>query len=123
DAIHGRQPQTGAFRLRGEEGLEDLELCFRAHAGAGVTDGDLHVLTWCEIEAACGVDLVQVHGGGGDRDAARAAYRVTRIDDEVHDDLLELAGIDEHVRHIVEDRIERDVRTDQATQELLDVRD
>ena len=67
-----------ALLLGSEEGLEDAGLDFGGHARAGVGDGQ--------------EDAILGHRGA-DGDGSAGRHGVARIDDEVHDDLLDLAGI------------------------------
>ena len=58
------------------------------------------------------------HGGGGlDGQPAAAGHRVPGVHDEVHEDLLELAGIDEDVQLLAAQReLQLHVLTDQPLQ-------
>ena len=61
-----------------------------------------------------GADL---HLGDLDRDAATVGHRVARIDDEVHDHLLDLRAIGLHADVAVSARVlEHDVLADHAPQ-------
>ena len=95
DAVDGSQtqPRSSASFLRCEEGLEDARLHRWAHAGSGVADRQGHIgtrlepcLPWCVV-------LVEIHFGCLDCECAAVRHGVTGVDDEVHDDLLDLARV------------------------------
>ena len=91
DAVAYREPQTGAFRFGGEEGVEDPRHEFRRNAAAIVLYGHPQTLA--------GVHLLKIMGGaelGRDRDhAVLAFYRdgLNGVGDQVKQHLLDLIGI------------------------------
>jgi hypothetical protein len=95
DAEHGRQAEAGALtdRLGGEERLEDPGPGRRLHADAGVADRQHHVPAGAGAELGGGVGLVELDVGGLDGQPAAVGHGVAGVDHQVHQHLLELAGI------------------------------
>src|SRR5712691_28928 len=84
DAIADRKPEPGALadRLRREKGFEDLGLDLFGDPGSRVADLDL--------------DSVPLSQTRGDLDrAGPALHGLLRVDQEIHEDLLELIGVAE----------------------------
>jgi hypothetical protein len=55
-----------------------------------------------------------------DREAPAGRHRIARIDDQVHDQLLHLAGVDEDIADgLVADEREIDVCADQSAQHVV----
>src|SRR6266571_4437004 len=105
DAIADRKPEPGALpgRLRREEWLEDLRLDLCGDPGTRVAD----------------LDLDPVAGGQtrGDPDrAGLALHGLLRIDQEIHQDLLELIGVAENGGKI---RLELLLQTNLVKSELM----
>ncbi len=95
DAVDGGEPEAGtfAFFLGGEERLEDAGLGFAVHTLAGVADGNHDVGSVLDESIFRTVGLVEGDAGGANADFAAVGHGVFSIDDEIHDDLLELTGI------------------------------
>ena len=94
------------------------------HAGAGVGHGQQHVGPRSRGEVLRGVRLVELGVAGLDGEPAAVGHRVARVDGEVDDHLLDLAGVRLHrAEPGPECRAELDVLTDQAPQQLFQVRD
>ena len=107
DAVHGGQAEPGAaaLRLGGEERVERALRGLARHSLAVVGDVDAH-------EPACGLDR---HGH-----AAAARHRVAGVEHEVHQHLLELAAVGEHVDGLGgRDDRERDVLAERAVEQPL----
>src|SRR2546425_7139480 len=80
---------------------------FRSHIAAGL-DGPV-------LPRVRGIEI---HGGGLDRELAATRHGVARVDDQVHDDLLELPGIDsDGSAGCLGREPQFDVLADQATQQ------
>ena len=94
DAIDGGEAEAGAFAffLGGEEGFEDAGLSFLVHAVAGIGHGDDGVASGLD-EATFAEALARRNVGGLDGQLAAFGHGVFGVDDQVHDDLLELTGI------------------------------
>ena len=67
-----------------------------AHAGSGVGDGQVDVGAGGHALGPARVVGPEVLVGGDDREAATLGHRVTCVHDQVHHDLLDLAGVREH---------------------------
>src|SRR5271166_4800554 len=95
DAVDGGKSEAGtfAFFLGGEERLEDASLGFTVHALAGVTDGNHDVGAVLDESIFRTVGLVEGNAGGANADFTAVGHGVFGVDDEIHDDLLELAGV------------------------------
>src|SRR5208282_535310 len=95
DAVDRREAETCAFAFffRGEERFEDAGLGVAVHALAVVADGDHHIGPVLDVGMFGTVGLVVHDSGGAYGDFAAFGERVFGVDDEVHDDLLELSGI------------------------------
>jgi hypothetical protein len=80
--------------LRREEGLEDARLRRLVHARARVRHRDHHVRSGPHAEGAARL-VASTSASRRRRDAQRAAvrHRVARVDDEVHQHLLDLPGV------------------------------
>src|SRR5581483_3305607 len=94
DAVDGGQPQPGPRprRLGGEEGLEDVRQGVGVHAAARVADGEQYGggcragRSSSPVRADRGVRRLQGQG-------ATLRHRVPRVDGQVEDHLLKLAGV------------------------------
>ena len=99
DAVHGREaeprPLSRAFgRI---ERLEKTLLHFFRHAAPSVRHGEHHVTTRSGTQMAFTMRIGELRICGSDRDVASPRHRVTRVDREVDQHLLDLAriGVDE----------------------------
>ena len=81
DLIHDRQPEAGAERraLGREPGIEDARQLVARDADAGV--GDLHL------------DRAGVERARGDGQGPALAHRLTGVDAQVHEHLVDLVGM------------------------------
>ena len=124
DAVDRRQAEARSLPelLRREEGLEEAALQLRGNAAPGIRDRDRDL----RPQFLPG-GLVEVHGfrgvevPGADRDPTAVRHGVARIQREVHDDVLELAGVHLHparARGIV--RRELDVLAGETAEHRLD---
>src|SRR5438094_1556360 len=105
DAIADRKPEPGSLpdRLRREEGFEDLGLDLFGDPGSRVAD--LHL------------DPVPLGQARGDLDrAGLALHGLLRVDQEIHQDLLELIGVAEDRGKI---RLELLLQTNLVKSELM----
>ena len=90
------------------------------HPRSGVGDLEHRVPSRRQSELG-GPEYVEIDDGRLDPDLATVRHRIARVDDEVHEHLLELAGVRAHGlerRRRVDH--ERDVLVDQAVQHRLD---
>ena len=90
DGIGCGEAEAGAFVLRGEIGVEDFAEVLGFDAGAVVLDGDAAVAPGDQPQRRVRLDRDVV---GGDAHDAAAGHGLHGIDDEVLDDLAELALI------------------------------
>ncbi len=75
-----------------------MPLQFRRDAGPGVAHGDQPVAAGRHARIGeCGT-LVQIDRFHGNVDRAAVRHRVARVDDQIHQHLLDLARLDPHVR-------------------------
>ena len=63
------------------------------HSGAGVEDFETDVVARRNLAGEGGLGFRQPRRAGLHRDFARARYGLRRVEDEIHDQLLQLAGI------------------------------
>ena len=104
--MHGREAEAGAtaLGLRREERLEDALARLRVHPGPGVRDREDHVLSRREADERR-LLLRQLGVARLDPEAPAHGHRVARVQRQVQQDLLDLAGVRPH-------RPERRARTD-----------
>src|SRR6266849_7982609 len=97
NAIHGREAQASSLRtLSGKKWLEDVRLRFRVHARTGVADGKHDVFAGRHWSVETRIAFVERGVGSFDGESSALRHGVARIDCEVHDDLLDLAGVGFH---------------------------
>ena len=126
NAVAGRQAHPGAFAnfLRGEERFEQTLLGAFVHAAAGVGHLQANEIAGRGFGIVHGVSVIDRNDAGGDRQLSAVGHRVARVDDEVHDDLLDTANIRfdrRQSRRVV--ALEVDILADQAREhaaQLLD---
>ena len=126
DPIDGREPEPRSFPLflRGEERLKDVRLCRGIHPAPGVTHYQLHIRTRLGGSELASRGLGRLDVAGLDRELASLWHGVTSVDGQVHDDLLELAGISFHpTQGGVHPGDQLDILADQAPQHFLKVPD
>jgi hypothetical protein len=95
DAVDGREAEAGAVSrpLGREERLEDPLLDVAAHADARVPDGERDVAPGLELGPVPHAAAADLGVGRGDREDTPGRHRIARVHGEVHQDLLELAGV------------------------------
>ena len=105
EAIHHRQSQAAAlaFRLGGKERVEGLRHDFGRHAGAGVADGDHHVLAGRQFRVVPCVVVVEHGVAYLDGELAHAVHGVARVDAQVEHRVFHLGGIDQRVPQAARD--------------------
>ncbi len=100
DAEHGREAQATPRILGAVKRFEDFCLRGVVHAAAGVGHLDVEVTAGDQVvggEKRSRVALLDLARSGRDADASRLIADCLRgVDDEVHDDLLELRDIGEN---------------------------
>src|SRR5215471_4193247 len=93
---HG-QPQSSPCELRAEEGLERAGSGLIRHSGAGIGDGEPHILF-------SGIRSIAVKGfsvrGPYINYSILRTYGFRRVDDQIHDHLTDLRGIRQNWRKI-----------------------
>ena len=105
EAIHHAEAEAGALAVAfgGEERIEGLGGDLRRHAGAGIVDGDQDIRPRRDVGMQRGIAPVERRVRDLDRHRAAVRHGVARIDREVENGVLELAGIDLGVPRIVGD--------------------
>ena len=125
DAVDRGKAESRALRSFGaEKRFEDAALGLGIHSHAGVADGQHHVLAGFRRGVKTGITLVQRDIGGLNRELAAARHGVARIDRQIHDDLLDLAGIGfGRAQFAPRNHDQLDVFADQASQHFEVFRD
>ncbi len=121
DAIHGSQAKPGSFAqsFGGEERFEDPRACTLVHAHSRVADRKQHVSAGPQVGNAIGAFLADV--GGLDHQGTAGGHGIPGIDDQIHDNLLDLPRIGPDLPEVVSAAsLELDVLADQPTQHLFD---
>src|SRR5215468_4125695 len=94
NSVHRRQSEAGTFALflGGEKRLEDSRLSFPIHSNAGIRYREHHIRSRLDqrMLAAAGIKILRTCL---DKNLSTLGHRIFCIDHQVHDDLLELAGI------------------------------
>ena len=124
DAVNRGESQPGALALLfgSEERLEDAGARLGIHAGSGVADIEANV--WASHRSLRQRAMLKRDIGGADDELAAAGHGIARVDRQVHDDLLGLAGIGlGAAQRGIEIANQIHVFADQAAQELLHVCD
>jgi hypothetical protein len=122
DAVHRREPEPRALAeaLRGEERLEDTGARRGVHARSRVGDRELDVAARRDARGG-GPARRELDLPRRDHEAPAVGHRVARVHREVHEHLLELAGIRERLREAGREvELERDVLADEAAEHLLE---
>ena len=98
DAVTGGQPQTCPLpHAPGrKKRLEEARFYIRAHAGAGVRDGQRHVVARFQFRITAHSLLMQRDVGGFQREFAAFGHGIAGVDGQVHDDLFDLSGVRLH---------------------------
>ena len=96
NAVHGGQPQPGAFAdfLGGEERLEDVLDDRLVHAAAGVADGKHHILAGSGLRVFGAVGLIEGRISRLDGEHTHPLDGVAGVDHEVGKNLIDLGRID-----------------------------
>ena len=84
------------LRLRCEERLEKMSLDLRRHSSAGVADRKHHVSAPSRLHIPAHGPVFKIDICRLDGDAASQGHGVSRIDDQIHDRLLDLTRIGDH---------------------------
>jgi hypothetical protein len=92
------KPEAGSFSLalRSEEWLEDLRLGGGVHAAAIVTDCDHNVLLVSRSAVRRLLARVKFRVLSFDEDVTAVWHGIAGVDDQIHDDLLDLVLIASH---------------------------
>jgi len=96
-----RKPESSADKLRREERIENLRLLLQVDATAGIAHFDAYIATGRYLLAEfVGKWRLDIGRRGRYGDSARIAVpnRLARVDDEIHQNLLKLAGVHRHPR-------------------------
>src|SRR5215471_21713049 len=98
DSINRTQSQSRTFAkaLRRKERLEDMSYGVFVHARAGIAHSKLHVTPGNDSHVSAREFFIEFSVRGLDRQLSAMWHRVTSVDRQVHDDLLDLAGIGAH---------------------------
>jgi hypothetical protein len=107
--------------LGGEEGVEDAILDVRRDPLAAVLDDQLGIVAGLELAER--FRFADFSDSGVHAELATARHGIAGVDDEVHDDLLELAGVQMNRATCVQLRAQLDVLGDQAMQHFLELAD
>jgi hypothetical protein len=111
-----------AWFLGGEERLEQASFDFRGHAGPRVDDLENYVRSRPRVGVRLRIALIEFDIGSLDRQLTACRHRISCIDREIHDDLLDLATIGFDFRQLgLENERDCDIRTDQAAEHSLKV--
>ena len=96
DSVDHGEPEAGSLagRLGGEEGLEQPGFGFFAHAHARVGDGQQNVSAGRHQRMSGDVLGGEINVGRLQRELTSVGHGVAGIDDEIHDDLLNLRVVD-----------------------------
>ena len=125
EAEHHRktEPRALAGRLGREERIEGLLHHLRRHAGAGVGHRDHHILpSRGVVLERIGVVEMGVHRL--DRQLAAAGHRIARVDGEIDERLLQLAGIDIHLPQAAgQHGLQRNLLAQRPAQQFADAAD
>ena len=118
DAVNRGETEACAFPglLGGEKGIEGVLPGVTTHSDAVVADGKHHIATRNHGRVLAGVGLVQLDVPCLDADRSAAWHSVACVDDEVHQDLLDLPGVGDDVSARRTARGDRDVFANEPLQ-------
>src|ERR1041384_4716369 len=122
DPVHHREAEPGplAERLGGEERLEEVGADLGRHAAAGIGHGEEHVGTPRRNLVVLLGGRGQLHVPGLDRHPAAFGHGVARVDDQVHDRLLQLSRIRlDRVESRAQGHLQLDVLADHPAEHAL----
>ena len=122
DPVHRGQAKPGALPqfLGGEERLEDPGPRLISHPDAGVAHRQQREPTRHGRPVGSRIELPQLDRRGLQGQLAALRHGIPGVDRKVHDDLLELAGVDlDCGRRLAQHRNQLHVLADQALEHLL----
>ena len=95
DGLARRQPQSRAlaFRLGGVKRLEQMQFDLVGHTGSRVAHGKRHIIAGVRARVREREIFIERDVGGFDFQFAAVGHGVARVDDEVHQQLPDEAGI------------------------------
>src|SRR5205814_7522568 len=95
DSIDSRQPEARPFSLLFgcEEGLEDVDLGLGVHPVACITHGKHDVFSGRRWRVSTGIFVIHGEIPGFDDEFSAVRHRVSSIDRQVQDDLLDLTRV------------------------------
>src|SRR5205085_5491909 len=97
DPVHRRKAEPCALgTFGGKEWFEDAGLGFTVHAKPGVADSEHDVVACFDRSMRAGEVFVQADVRSLDHQLAAFWHSIARIHGEVHDDLIDLAGVGPH---------------------------
>ncbi len=123
DAVDRGEPEPGPLPhiLGREERLEDVLPGLAIHPDARIAHDELGIRARRDLEVSRRGFVVERHALRGDGDRAAFGDRISRVDDQVDEDLVELAGVDQDRADLGTQRHRQpDVRPDQPTEHRLD---
>src|SRR6266404_1334343 len=93
DSINGRQSQSCSLAgfFGGKKRLKNMLLGFFIHSDARVGNGQYNVGAWQEERHTARLTFSQSHAGSFDQEHSAFGHRISGIDNQVHDDLFDLA--------------------------------
>ena len=120
DTVDGGQSEPGsvAAGFGGEERLEEMLDGFFVHAGAGIGHGQLHI--GAGLATRRRVLSVEAGVGGAEEEPAAVRHGITRVDRQVEQHLVHLAGIGhDQIERRIEVGLEQDILADEPLQHAL----
>src|SRR5262252_1755544 len=124
DSVDHGQPQTGAFAefFGGEEGFKNMGLCFFIHPQTVVGDGKHDVTAGHGAKVTLRVRIIQFDVCRFQSNRSAIWHRITRVDHEIENHLLDLSRIGlDRAQIFSGDRDHFDVFADQPAQHFLRV--
>src|SRR5262249_40632760 len=105
--VHHRQPEPCAriLPLRREKRIENTLHGFLAHPDSGVGDSHKDIESGCGIRMGASSSLIDIEVSCCDFELAPIRHGITSVDDQIHDDLLDLGRV---CHGLSQERIERD---------------
>ena len=118
-AINGGQTHSGAFAgiFRREEWLKDSRDSRCIHPVTGIFHSQANMWTELRLRISRAITFVDFNPPGGKCEFPAIGHRVTRVESEVHDDLIDVAWVGKNRRQLWRKlHVERDVFADQPSQ-------